>query len=279
MSFEQLKQAIKDASIAKADPLAKSEAGTLDAGKIEAAAADGAAAGGEGDEGDDGKAGDGAQGAGEGEGSGEGAGAGTAEPKTEGDGEETELGKSLTLVLEDGTEVEALDASDLLKSLLGRVGDLSKSMGAVDGRLTGYEAEVGEVMTGAIGLIKAQGEMLVELQKSFADQGAQLAKSLETIDGQNGLIQSLRTDLDVVRNQPAGRKSVGNPAEVSAASPLVKSLQNSEGMGMPPQEFLAKCLELQKGGILSLQDCALAEAAIGSNVPVSPAIVSKVFSH
>lgn len=269
MSFEQLKEAIKSTT------LAKSQAGEVDAGKIQAAAADGAAGGGgnEGGSGDgQGKAGSAAAGAGTGEGSGQGAGQGAANKKADGDGEEDELGKSLTLVLEDGTEVEALDATALVKSLQGQVG-------RIGAKVAGYEADITEVMTGAIGLIKQQGVVLVSLQKSFAEQGTQLAKSLETVTEQNTMISTLRSDLDAVRNEPGGRKSVVNPAQVTAESPLVKSLQNSAGQGMAPNDFLTKCLHLQKEGILGLADVAMAEAAIGSNLPVPQGITSKVFSH
>lgn len=276
MSFAQLKESIKAAA------LAKSQAGEVDAGKIQAAAADGAAAGGEntnGGEGGNGKTDDATQGAGEGQGSGEGAGAGSSGAAAAGEGENDELGKSFTLVLEDGTEVEALDASKELLRLRSQVAELTKSMGGVNGTLKSYEADASEIMTSAIDLIKSQGEALAAMQTTIKEQGEQLAKSLETIGSQDATIQSLRTDLDAVRNEPAGRKSVTNPGEVRAESPMAKSLQNDAGTGLGPQEFLAKCLSLQKAGRLTLQDCAMAEAAIGSNVPVPPAIVSKVYSE
>ncbi len=219
--------------------------------KVAAAAADGVAA------------------AGDGKGAGD---AGTvvatgteAKDKDGGDGDD-ELGKSFTLVLEDGQEVEGFDGTKLLKSLRQRVMTSEASIkSAAEEAVQGQSA-----MAKAIEVIAAQDAHLTNLAKSFGDQ-------VKTITEQSELIKSLRADLDEVRNQSAGRRSVINPSQVSTANPLVKSLKNDEE-GLQPQEFLAKCLDLQRDGKMSLQEVAMAEAAIVSNVAVHASIVNKVFS-
>ena len=71
----------------------------------------------------------------------------------------TELGKSFTVTLADGTEGEAVDATELLKALVDRV-------------------EVGEVKTvdaikSMLGVVKSQGDLI----KSLSDQVSTLANS------------------------------------------------------------------------------------------------------
>jgi len=161
----------------------------------------------------------------------------------------------MTLVLEDGTEVEALDGMEMLKAL----GE----------RLDHTESQATTALGMAVALLQGQQATIGELAKSFATQ-------TEAFNEQTELVKSLRADLDAVRNAPAGRKSVTVP--VIPAGTMNKALDNDANeKGLPPQEFLAKCLDLQKVGKLSLQEVALAEAAIGSGVAVDPSIVAKVF--
>lgn len=236
--------------------------------KVAAAAADGAAAGAaaDGDKGGDDGAGTGGEGtqaaagsanAAAGEGSGEGA--GTAAQGAQGDGTDQEaLGKSLTLTDGEGNPIDVLDAAPLLKAL----GD----------RLDATEGDIKQALGAAIVVMTQQSASIATMLKSFADQGVVVTEQAE-------LIKSLRTDLDAIRAQPAGRRSVSNPAQISASDPLIKSLNtDAANDGMAPTEFLAKCLSLQKTGGMSLQEVAIAEASIGSNVAVPSHIVSKVFS-
>lgn len=76
------------------------------------------------------------------------------------DGAEPELGKSFAVTYADGTQGEAIDATDLLKSLMDRV-----ELG---------ETKSVEVTTGLLAVIKSQGEMLKSLSEqitTFANQG------------------------------------------------------------------------------------------------------------
>lgn len=221
-------------------------------------------AGGEGGNGNDGSgAGAGgtqvqttAQGGAEGQGGSDGAGAAAQAAAAAGDGQATALVKSLavTEVVVNGETFESMDAGEILKSL-----------GGLAGHIDAQEGEIKQALGQAVMVMATQSQQISTLTKSLSDQG--------------DLVKSLRADLDAFRAAPAGRKGVTNPAGVSAAAPLIKSLgQGDAGEGMQPQEFLAKCLTLQKDGKLSLQEVAYAEAAIGSGAAVPESITSKVFS-
>lgn len=164
--------------------------------------------------------------------------------------------KTITLTLDDGTEVDAFDGAEMLKAL----GD----------RLDTSDTAVKQLLGQAVMLIGAQGQQLAEMTKSLTEAGALVKTQGETIT-------ALRTDFDALRNEPSGRKSVSAPP---AGGQMAKSLQNGDEdeAGMQPREFLAKCLGLQKDGRMSLQEVAMAEAAIGSGLAVPDGIRNKVFS-
>lgn len=278
MSFEKLMGAL--AAIKDQETLSKAQSSddaNKDA-KVAAAAADGAAAStaADGNKGDD-NANAGGEGQGgaaaeagsadadAGKGSGEGAGKAAEDCAAEGAGKEGQMGKSFSATSENGEKFEAIDATDLLKSFCEELKSFSS-------RLEGNEGKTQEVLGKAIEIISGQGASIATLTKSLTEQSAAIAEQAE-------MVKSLRADIDVLRNAPAGRKSVANPAQVSTDSPLAKSLSNDgKSEGMKSQEFLAKCLDLQRNGRMSLQEVAMAEAAIGSNVAVPEPIVTKVFS-
>lgn len=222
---------------------------------------DGANAGGEGAGGTQAQAA--AAGGAEGQGSGQGEGGAAQVVQVAGDGQAAALVKSLTsfeVTVGDET-FEGADASEILKSLTNLAGHIDDS-----------EGQIKTALGQAVIVMGTQSQQINDLTKSLAGHGTLVAE-------QANLIKSLRDDLDGLRNSPSGRISVTNPAQLSGASPLAKSLQLGDGKeGLPPQEFLAKCLSLQKTGAMSLQDVAIAEASIGSGVPVPSHITAKVFS-
>lgn len=77
----------------------------------------------------------------------------------EGEGEGEPMGKSFTMKLDDGTEVEAIDGTALVKALMDRVetneGVLAKALGSV------------------LGVVKAQGELIKSLTEKVEKLGAQ----------------------------------------------------------------------------------------------------------
>jgi len=170
----------------------------------------------------------------------------------EGDG----MAKSFTMELEGGEQVQAFDGVELMKSLAAVIDSNEKV--AV------------EAMGKAVMIIGTQSGQIAELTKS-------LAAATDLITTQGETMAAMRADLNVVRNQPTGRRSIASPVQASAE--MAKSLTTEQAQEMPAGEFLAKCLSLQKDGEMSLQEVAMAEAAIGSGVAVPDSIRNKVFKQ
>lgn len=213
MSFEKLLEEL-DAiqTLAKSDPVDTGD--DDDAGIAEAAA--------EGEEADEGHAEpDGDEGI-EGEG--------------DGDGDEG-MAKSFSLKLEDGTEVDAIDGTELVKSLIDR-----------------FDAQEDT-------LAKALGGM-VDLLKSNA----------ETVRAQGALIKSLQGDMKRLGGEGRGRKTVVSVAE----KPVAETLAKSEPEGMNANEFMAKALSAQQAGKITGLDVSVAETSLNKGLPVPTNIVRRV---
>jgi hypothetical protein len=89
----------------------------------------------------------------------------TGEPDGDEDGEDEDndgdgepMGKSFPVTLADGTEVEALDATELLKAMQD---DAANQFG-----------QVGRVLSGTMGLLKSMNAELASLRKEVARMGA-----------------------------------------------------------------------------------------------------------
>lgn len=76
-----------------------------------------------------------------------------------GNGGETPLVKSFKFTLEDGTEVEAADGVELIKSMVSQQ--------------KATEADLAKAMTAMVGLIKNQGELIKSLQTQVTELGGQ----------------------------------------------------------------------------------------------------------
>lgn len=105
-------------------------------------------------------------------------------PAAEPDGDEGKpFGKSFTLIAEDGTEAEAIDGTELIKSLQDEV---------------------------------------VALGQAAKDEKEDLTKSItilsDVIKSQGALIKSLQEDVAKLSNQGAGRKSIMAPTQDMAKS-------------------------------------------------------------
>ncbi|HDR9163619.1 TPA: hypothetical protein QDB28_004023 [Burkholderia vietnamiensis] len=189
----------------------------------------------------DGAAGSGDAGAGAGDGSGDGAGAGDGGGEGGGSGDEL-LGKSFTLQLEDGTELEAHDGTELVKSLVEQVG-------ALQGHVDGLNTERDE-MTKA------------------------LSTACEVIEKQDSLLKSLSVKVDALSKQGRGRASVVTVTEKPATTQLTKS----EPAGVTGEEFMAKAMQAFDSGKIVGRDVAIAEHAIAAGKEVPADIRSKVLS-
>lgn len=146
--------------------------------KIQAAAADGGDGDGDGD------------GAGDGDGDGD-------DAKGDKDGDEP-MGKSLgTVTLESGEQVDAIDGTELVKSLMARVET--------------SEGQMQKALEGAVGLIKSQGAMI----KSLSEQVNKLA----------GAGRGRKAMLTVTEKTPAGQQmSKSEPAGMSGEEFMAKAL-------------------------------------------------------
>lgn len=175
----------------------------------------------------------------------EAAGAEGAEGAGEGEdadaGEEGEvMGKSFAMTLEDGTIIEAVDGTALVKSLM----EENKALGA-----------------------------------KFVEQEESLSKALtamvETVKGQSALIKSLQDKVAALSNEGRGRKAVVSVAEKPASTPLAKS-QTTEGLS--GTEFMAKCEAAMMAGRLTGREVAIAESRLNNGIAVPADIVAKVLS-
>jgi hypothetical protein len=270
MSFEQLMGRLNQvADLAKALPAdadgvaddkkiaAAAEEGSAD-GKPQAAdgsvgnqgadGADNAAGADDGnpeDEEDEGK--DGAQG----EGEGEGADAGEAGKP---------MAKSFTLTLEDGSEMEAFDATELLKSLQSEVGELTAK-----GVQT--EEQILKSLNVAADLIAGQAEALKQANSTITAQAKQL-------DEQGALIKSLAERVDALANGGRGRASTVS----LAAKPDASGEPMNKAMGEPlkPVEILAKAQSALKAGRISGAEAVGIETRVNMGVPVDAHLIAKI---
>jgi hypothetical protein len=154
------------------------------------------------------------------------------------DGEGGEMAKSFKVTLADGTELEAQDGTELVKSLMDKVGAQEDLMvKALDQTLT---------------IIKAQGEQL---------------------KAQDGLIKSLTTKVEALGKQGTGRKSI---LDVHAqASTLAKSLGAQE-QGPTPQDIMAKSQAAFAAGKISGQEANTIDVSLRMGAAIEPALLAKL---
>lgn len=211
--------ALLDDIAATGEDLAKSTAPSGDDERIEAAAAEGA------------------------EGEGDGAGNDSA---TAGAGDGETLGKSLTAKdPETGEDVDAIDATDLLKSMVAEMGSMK------DNTL--------KVFTAMSGQMKAQGVLI----KALHEQVRQLG----------GSGRGRRSVLTVhEKAAPDLAKALGAEGEGDGAA-------QAEPEGMKPQEFLTKALLAAEAGAITYHDANYCETVIGRGGQPPAEIVAAVADH
>ncbi|WNL63646.1 hypothetical protein ST4_088 [Aeromonas phage ST4] len=172
--------------------------------------------------------------AGEGEGDGEGESIeGAGEGEGEGEGEES-MTKSLTL--ENGEE--AIDATELLKSMQA---DL---------------AEHGEV------LAKGMPQLLTLMQGQN-----------KMIQQQGELIKSLQDRVGELAGQGRGRKAVVTVTEKLAAG---ETMTKSQSDGITPQEFMLKANTAFDKGIINGVQLTTLDVCLREGKPVDPALIAKI---
>lgn len=157
------------------------------------------------------------------------------------EGEGELMGKSLGKVtLETGEEVEAVDGTELVKSLIDRVEQLGSKQTATEGQIL-------KALEGCLSLIKSQSE----------------------------LIKSLQTGYNNLRGEGRGRKTVLNVAEKPAAG---TQLAKSETPGITAEEFLAKSHAAFDAGKISGLDLTTIDVSLRQGNPIDASIIQKVLS-
>lgn len=156
---------------------------------------------------------------------------------------EEPMGKALKVIGENGEEVDGIDATDLLKSLVDRVEN--------------GEAETGKVLGAVVGLVKSQGALIKSLTEEVRKLGSQ---------------GSGRRAVLTVHDK--GR---------TAAETLAKSLEGDgadagAGDGMDPKDFLAKALSLANAGKLDHRDVNLCETLINKGQQPLPHVAKAVLA-
>lgn len=165
-----------------------------------------------------------------------------------GDGDDDEddkggepMGKSLgTVTLADGTQAEAVDGTELVKSLMAQVEDIKVGAEAT-------ETKMAKALDGAIGLIKTQGEM----------------------------IKSLTETVKKVSGEGRGRKTVLSVVEKPAAG---EDLSKSQSQGMTGEEFFAKANAAFDARKISGVELTAIDVALRNKTPVDPSVIAKVVS-
>lgn len=141
------------------------------------------------------------------------------------DCEDKPMAKSMSVTLPDGTEAEAVDGMELIKSFQGQMDVIAEGTGKVLKSMSAH--------------LKEQAE----------------------------LIKSLKSDIDTLRSEGRGRKTVVTMA--GAPEPMAKSMPT-------PSDILAKCLDAQKAGKLTALDVSVAEGYLNRGMQIPDRIVNVI---
>lgn len=156
--------------------------------------------------------------------------------KPDGDADDKPMAKSFEVVLEDGSKVEAVDGTELVKSLTER--------------LDGQESTMAKALDSMVGLIKGQNEMI----KSLSDQ-------VKKLSGEG-------------RGRKAVVSITEKPTATAHTDTMAKSI--GAGDGVTADQFFAKALSAQKEGRISGGEIALAETLLNKGQEIPPSIVARV---
>jgi hypothetical protein len=250
MNFEELTRAIAETTVL-AKSLSSASAGGVDTSTIAAAAADGAAAGGDegqtGDEDDEDENKDGVE---------NGAGAGNGDV---GDGTETPLGKSFKLQLEDGTEMEAFDGTEMLKALT-----------------TEFEAEKAGRVTDNETYLKSFGatiELVTTLTQSLVDARTAADASRLDITALQASNATLVKSLNALANTGRGRASTLTVLEKPNGQPAAAEVVPDK------REILAKAMTALSAKRITGTEATKVEAALNAGRPPQQEILDRIFGN
>lgn len=161
------------------------------------------------------------------------------EAEDEDEEEEEFLGKSLGLItLEDGSQVEGYDGTELVKSLMDQVDKLGSKQ-------TKSERQMASALEKCVNLIRSQGD----------------------------LIKSMQDRLERIGGEPRGRKSV-----VSVVEKPGTTMAKSEENGMDPKDFMLKAHSAFEAGKISGHELTTLDVALRMGAKVDTEIIQKVLS-
>ena len=157
------------------------------------------------------------------------------------------FGKSFGVTLDDGTEVEAYDATEILKS---------------------FDARIGSQVT-ELDLLKAEVAALKARDIPSAD--AIKAEVEKVLVAQNDLIKSMQAQIAALGAEGRGRKSLLNVHEKPAASGTEARPETPSG-----EALMTKALIAQKQGRITGQDVARLDAYLGRGLQAPPEILARL---
>ena len=166
------------------------------------------------------------------------------------------LNKSFLLTMADGSEMEAFDGTELLKSLNARLEASEGELAAEIQRGQATEGKVLKSLQAAVGLI---------------------AEQMETLKAQGMMIKSLNERIGVLGSTGRGIRSVRAVTDI-AGTELNKSL-GGKAEAMSNQQILAKSLGAMKAGRISGLDATRIETSINLGVPVPAELLSAISSN
>jgi len=159
---------------------------------------------------------------------------------------EKPFGKSFGVTLGDGTQVEAYDATEILKSFDARIGSQTSELGLLKAEVSALKAR--------------------EIPSAEAIENA----IVPVLEKQNDLIKSLQEQVTKLSKQGQGRKSVLNVSEKPSAGVETRpETPNNEAL-------MTKALIAQKQGRLTGSDVARLDAYLGRGLQAPPEIVARL---
>lgn len=155
-------------------------------------------------------------------------------------GDEQPLGKSLgTVTLENGEKVDAVDGTEMMKSLMADMALLKTANVTRD-------EQVMKALEGAVGLVKSQATMLKSLQAQVAKLGG----------------------------EGRGRKTVVSIAEKRAVTGSNEG--GGQEQGMTADTFMAKSHEAWSAGRITGKDLTVIDVSLRQNIAIDQGLLSKV---
>jgi len=165
-------------------------------------------------------------------------------PSEQSEGEESELlGKSFEVTNENGEKMEAVDGTELVKSLIAQIDEFKQ-----------------EKVTHEAGLMKSLGVMSGLLK----DQATALKE-------QSDMIKSLQAEVATMRGEGRGRKSVVSVME-KPSTQMTKSQQE----GPTAEEFMMKAASARDAGRLTAIEMSTIELSLQKSVPIDKRLINKI---